>query len=98
MDIPESEAPPILKVGSNSDPKGVAAAISKSVTDSNHFPVVRSIGHGATGQATKAIAISRGLLAPRAIDLAVIIGFDTVQNAEGNDISAMVFKTFDRGG
>ena len=86
----------ILKVSASSPPQSVAAAISKSISDSRRFPVIRAIGHGAVGQAVKALAIARGYVAPRGIDLAFVVGFDTIVNADGKEISAMVFKTFAR--
>lgn len=86
----------ILRVSASSAPQSVAAAISKCISDSHQYPVLRAIGHGAVGQAVKALAIARGYVAPRGTDLAFVVGFDTIQNDEGKDISAMVFKTFPR--
>lgn len=86
----------LLKVGSGTSPQAAAAAITKSITDSRIYPEVRAIGHGAVGQATKAIAIASGTLAAKAINLAVIVGFETVEDRDGKDISAMVFRTFAR--
>ena len=86
----------ILRVGSSSPPQAVAQSISKCISESNQFPALRAIGHGAVGQAVKAIAIARGYVAPRGIDLAVVVGFDTVENSDGKEISAMVFKTVAR--
>lgn len=86
----------VLRVSSSSPPQSVAAAISKSISDSRRYPVLRAIGHGAVGQAVKALAIARGYVASRGIDLAFVVGFDTITNAEGKDISAMVFRTFPR--
>lgn len=86
----------VLKVSASSPPQSVAAAISKSISDSRKFPVLRAIGHGAVGQAVKALAIARGYVAPRGLDLAFVVGFDTITNAEGKEISAMVFRTFAR--
>jgi stage V sporulation protein S len=86
----------VLRVSSKSDPQAVATAIFKSIFDSNKFPNVRAIGHGAVGQAVKAIAIARGHTAQKGVDLACNIGFETIKNAEGEEISAMVFKTFAR--
>jgi stage V sporulation protein S len=85
----------ILRVSASSAPQSVAAAISKCISDSHKYPV-RAIGHGAVGQAVKALAIARGYVAPRGTDLAFVVGFDTIENAEGKEISAMVFRTFAR--
>lgn len=86
----------ILRVSASSAPQAVAAAISKSIFDSHQYPTLRAIGHGAVGQAVKAIAISRGYVAPRGIDLAFIPGFTAIENAEGKEISAITLKTFSR--
>lgn len=86
----------VLRVSSSSPPQSVAAAISKSISESHRYPVIRAIGHGAVGQAVKALAIARGYVAPRGTDLAFVVGFDTITNAEGKEISAMVFRTFAR--
>jgi stage V sporulation protein S len=85
-----------LRVGSSTSPQSAASSIFRCVTESHVFPEVRAIGHGAIGQAVKALAISRGLLAPKAIDLAVIPGFETIVDDQGKEISAMVFRTFAR--
>jgi stage V sporulation protein S len=86
----------VLRVSSSSAPQSVAAAISKSIYESHRYPILRAIGHGAVGQTVKALAIARGYVAPRGTDLAFVVGFDTIINDEGKEISAMVFKTFAR--
>lgn len=86
----------MLKVSSNSAPQSVATAITKSIFDSNIYPELRAIGHGAVGQTVKAIAIARGHVAARAVDLGTIIGFDTITNDKGEEISAILFKTYER--
>lgn len=85
-----------LRVGSGTPPQAAATSIFRCITESHVYPEIRAIGHGAIGQAVKAIAISRGLLAPKAIDLAVIPGFETITDDDGKEISAMVFRTFAR--
>jgi stage V sporulation protein S len=86
----------ILKVSSSSDPHAVSAAIFRSIFDSLAYPTVRAIGHGAIGQATKSIAIARGNVAVRGIDLACNIGFETITGSSGDQISSMVFRLFPR--
>jgi stage V sporulation protein S len=86
----------ILRVSSSSAPQAVAAAVSKSIFDSHTYPTLRAIGHGAVGQAAKALAIARGYTAARGLDLAFTIGFDTILNDDGKEISAIVFHTFRR--
>ena len=85
-----------LRVSSTSTPQSVAGAIAKSITIGHNYPEVRAIGHGAIGQAVKAIAIARGYVAPLGIDLACNIGFADVQNAEDKTVSALVFIMFRR--
>jgi hypothetical protein len=86
----------VLRVSSSSSPQAVATAVYKSIFESGKYPHLRAIGHGAVGQATKALAIARGHVAPRAIDLATVVGFETILNDKGEEISAIVFKTFPR--
>lgn len=87
----------ILRVAPNSPPQAVANSIARSIFDDGVYPTVRSIGHGATGQACKAIAIARGLVAPRGIDLGVTIGFADVPGRDGKGtISAQNFETYKR--
>ncbi len=58
----------VLKVGATSKPVAVAGAIAGVIR--THGKVeVQAIGAGAINQAVKAIAISRGYVAPGGIDL-----------------------------
>lgn len=93
---PPQDGETLLRVGSSSDAKAVASAITQSIFEGNSYPVLRAIGHGAVGQAVKALAIARGSAASRGTDLAVLPGFTTIQNDAGEDISAIVLKTFPR--
>jgi stage V sporulation protein S len=90
----------VLRVSSSSSPQSVASAICKSILDSHKYPAVRAIGHGAIGQAAKAVAIARGYIAPKGIDLACIMGFDTVDgtavDGTTKELSAVSFRTFPR--
>ncbi len=63
-----------LKVSSKSSPASVAGAIAGMIKDGN--PVeLQSVGAGAVNQAVKAIAISRGFLAPIGIEIVCIPSF-----------------------
>jgi stage V sporulation protein S len=64
----------ILKVSATSKPVSVAGAIA-GVIRSQHRVEVQAIGAGAINQAIKAIAISRGYVAPGGIDLVCIPSF-----------------------
>jgi stage V sporulation protein S len=92
----EHDRPSLLRIGSATPPQSAASSIFRCVTESHIFPEIRAIGHGAIGQAVKAMAIARGHLAPKGIDLAFIPGFETIEDAEGKEISAIVFRTFQR--
>lgn len=87
----------ILKVASSSDPKKVASAILNCIFTSSYYPPLRAIGHGAVGQAVKAVAIARGSAATQGVNLAVQIGFKTILNKQGEEVSSIVLQTFDRG-
>lgn len=58
----------ILKVSSKSVPASVAGAITGHIQEEG-FVEVHAIGAGATNQAIKSIAIARGYLADRGVDL-----------------------------
>jgi stage V sporulation protein S len=64
----------ILKVSATSKPVSVAGAIA-GVIRSQQRVEVQAIGAGAINQAVKAIAISRGYVAPGGIDLVCIPSF-----------------------
>lgn len=83
----------ILKVGNTSSANSLASAISHGIYD-GHDVYLRAIGAGAVNQTVKAIAIARGFVGPRGIDLHCIPGFATVKGRDDQDISAMLFKVF----
>jgi stage V sporulation protein S len=64
----------VLKVSATSKPVSVAGAIA-GVIRSQQRVEVQAIGAGAINQAIKAIAISRGYVAPGGIDLVCIPSF-----------------------
>ncbi len=63
-----------LKVSGSSDPKSVAGAIAAVVRDEGKVEL-QAIGAGAINQTVKAIAISRGYVAPLGMDLIMIPEF-----------------------
>lgn len=63
-----------LKVSGSSDPKSVAGAIAAVVRDEGKVEL-QAIGAGAINQTVKAIAISRGYVAPLGVDLIMIPEF-----------------------
>ncbi len=68
----------ILKVSSTSNPKSVAGALAAVIREEGRAEL-QAIGAGAVNQATKAIAISRGYVAPNGIDLIMIPAFTEIE-------------------
>ena len=68
----------ILKVSSKSVPNSVAGAVAEVVREKGSAEI-QAIGAGAINQAVKAIAISRGFLAPAGIDLVCIPAFADIE-------------------
>ena len=86
-EIPAEE--PFLRVSAGSNPQSVASAIAHAIYEKKEVKM-RAVGAGAVNQAVKAIAIARGYVAPRGMDLSCIPGFTTIQSRDG-EISAIVF-------
>jgi len=79
----------VLKVSSNSQPKSVAGALA-AVLRGNSSAELQAIGAGAVNQAVKAIAITRGFVAPSGIDLIVIPAFAEII-IDGDERTAIKF-------
>jgi stage V sporulation protein S len=86
--IPSTEEE-FLRVSASSNPQSVASAIAHSIYDSRAARL-RAVGAGAVNQAVKAIAIARGYVAPRGLDLTCKPGFTTIESRDG-EISAVTF-------
>ena len=86
----------MMRVSGSSSPQSVAGSIRAVIFDSNQMPVIRAIGAGAVAQTCKGIAIARGYLAVKGVDLGCNIGFTNVLNDEGEEISAQTFHLFFR--
>lgn len=78
-----------LRVSAGSNPQSVASAIAHAVYE-NRQVKLRAVGAGAVNQAVKAIAIARGYVAPRGLDLTCKPGFTTIESRDG-EISAIMF-------
>ncbi len=63
-----------LKVSSGTQSKAVAGAMAQ-IFEREDKVSIQAIGAGAVNQAVKAIAIARGFMAPKGIDLFVQIAF-----------------------
>lgn len=79
----------LLKVSANSQPKSVAGALA-AVLREHRTAEMQAIGAGAVNQAIKAIAITRGFVAPNGIDLIVIPAFSIVI-IDGEERTAIKF-------
>lgn len=79
----------VLKVSASSQPKSVAGALAAVLRDSS-YAEIQAVGAGAVNQAVKAIAITRGFVAPNGIDLVVIPAFSEV-SIDGEERTAIKF-------
>lgn len=79
----------VLKVSAQSQPKAVAGALAALLREKSAAEV-QAIGAGAVNQAIKAIAITRGFVAPNGIDLVVIPAFSEVL-IDGEERTAIKF-------
>jgi stage V sporulation protein S len=86
--LPSTEEP-FLRVSAGSNPQSVASAIAHAIYE-NKAVKLRAVGAGAVNQAVKAMAIARGYVAPRGLDLTCKPGFTTIESRDG-EISAIVF-------
>ncbi len=67
----------VLRVSAQSNPKSVAGALT-AVLREKGTAEIQAVGAGAVNQAVKAIAITRGFVAPNGIDLIVIPAFSEI--------------------
>ena len=79
----------VLKVASKSSPNKVAGALAGVVREEGRVEL-QAIGAGAINQTIKAIAISRGYVAPSGIDLVCIPAFKDIE-IEGEERTAIKF-------
>ena len=78
-----------LRVSAGSNAQSVGSAIAHALYESPQIKL-RAVGASAVNQAVKAMAIARGYVAPRGLDLTCRPGFTTVESRDGS-ISAIVF-------
>ncbi|HOR86359.1 MAG TPA: stage V sporulation protein S [Bacillota bacterium] len=79
----------VLKVSAHSQPKSVAGALAAVLRD-RAAAEIQAVGAGAVNQAVKAIAITRGFVAPNGIDLVVVPAFSEIK-IDGEDRTAIKF-------
>ncbi|ADO77066.1 MAG: stage V sporulation protein S [Halanaerobium sp.] len=78
-----------LKVSSKSDPKAVAGALAAVLREEKKVEL-QAVGAGAVNQTIKAIAISRGYVAPNGMDLIMIPAFTEIE-INGEERTAIKF-------
>ncbi len=79
----------VLKVSAQSQPKAVAGALA-AVLRNDSSAEIHAVGAGAVNQAVKAIAITRGFVAPNGIDLVAVPAFSGV-SIDGEERTAIKF-------
>lgn len=79
----------VLKVSAQSQPKSVAGALA-AVLREKSIAELQAVGAGAVNQAVKAIAITRGFVAPNGIDLVVVPAFAEII-IDGEERTAIKF-------
>lgn len=79
----------VLRVSAHSNPKSVAGALAAVLRDKNRAEL-QAVGAGAVNQAIKAIAITRGYVAPNGVDLICIPAFAEIQ-IDGEERTAIKF-------
>ena len=83
----------IIKVSSKSICKKVAGSISNAFRNGEEKIEVQAIGAGALNQAIKAIAISRGYVAPLGLNIVCIPAFyDILINGEEKTAIKLIVK------
>jgi len=68
----------VLKVSAHSNPNKVAGALAGTIREQGRAEL-HTIGAGSLNQAIKAIAITRGFVAPNGIDLVCIPAFVDIE-------------------
>lgn len=79
----------VLKVSANSSPKSLAGALTAVLRDYGKAEV-QAVGAGAVNQAVKAIAITRGFVAPNGMDIISIPAFVEI-DIDGESRTAVKF-------
>lgn len=79
----------VLKVSARSNPKSVAGALTAVIREKGTAEI-QAVGAGAVNQAVKAIAISRGYIAPNGIDLVAVPAFVEI-TIDGEERTAIKF-------
>jgi len=88
----EQDQADVIRVSGGTDPQSIASAISNSFYESSSV-TVRAMGAGAVNQAVKGIAIARGYVATRGVDLICRPGFINVDGFGDKEVvTAIIFR------
>jgi stage V sporulation protein S len=79
----------VLKVSAQSQPKMVAGALA-AILRGRATAEVQAVGAAAVNQAIKAIAITRGFVAPNGIDIVTVPAFSSIK-IDGEERTAIKF-------
>jgi len=79
----------ILRVAASSNPNSVAGAQAGTIREEGSAEM-QAVGAGAINQAVKAIAISRGYIAPSGVNLVCVPGFVDIE-IDGKERTAIKF-------
>jgi len=79
----------ILRVAASSNPNSVAGALAGTIREEGSAEM-QAVGAGAINQAVKAIAISRGYIAPSGVNLVCVPGFVDIE-IDGKERTAIKF-------
>ncbi len=79
----------VLKVSSKSNPNAVAGALAGAIREKG-IAEVQAVGAAAVNQAIKAIAITRGFVAPNGIDIITVPAFSSI-SIDGEERTAIKF-------
>lgn len=79
----------LLRVSSRSNPNALAGAVAGTIQEHGKAEI-QAVGAGAVNQATKAVAIARGFVAPSGLNLICIPAFEEVE-IEGEERTAIKF-------
>lgn len=88
---PQEGEEDVLRVAAGSDVQAVASAIAYALYEKPRVKV-RAVGAGAVSQATKAIAIARGYVAPMGLDLYARPGFEQTTGRDDTTINAIIWR------
>jgi stage V sporulation protein S len=81
----------VLRVASGTPVGDLASAVAHGVYDGREV-VLRYVGAAAGQQAIKAVAVARGMVAPRGIDLLLLPGFCDIEMPEGKIVTGITLK------